>query len=354
MVAAMVTNPGQAVGDPPDAALLGLDADRRILLSRRARVTTPPGGQRVYRMELGPLTLPSGQILACDPSWQSFEGRPFARRVLPGRYPVIVTCVGDGDEPHAHDRIAAAAILLKGELPTRWELALCEGQRLADLQPGELFGYGVDGGTGCFVDTEVAASLAANKRHVNRLLREFQKAEYRPQLHSFEEMPAIAMFQSGWGDGFYASYWGLDARDEPVCLVTDFSVLLQPITATLRFGQSAPLAPGPLAHPVLARADLEIDVTAVSPTTLALTLRGATDRMQAIHLLAGGDPPISIAHAYDLTTGPRSADYQLRFEPTPRIILELELLLGTRFMDIVDDPLPPAPRSPVLRRRRAP
>jgi hypothetical protein len=349
----MVTNPGQAVGDPPDAALLGLDADRRILLSRRARVTTPPGGQRIYRQELGLLTLPSGQILACDPSYQTFEGRPFTRRVLPGRYAVVVTCVGDGPDPDHHDRIAAAAILLRDELPARWELALCDGQRLADLQPGEIFGYGVDGGTGCFLDTETAAHFTANKRHASRLLREFQKSEYRPRIHTFDDTPAIAMFQSGWGDGFYASYWGLDARGEPVCLVTDFSVLLQPITATLRFGRPAPLTPGRLDHPALARADLEIDVTAISPAALALTARGATDRVQAIHLLAAGDPPTSIAHAYDLTTGPRSADYQLRFEPTAHLILELELLLGTTFMDIVDDPLPPAPRSPVLRRRRA-
>jgi hypothetical protein len=33
------------------------------------------------------------------------------------------------------------------------------------------------------------------------------------------------MFESGWGDGVYISYWGFDANDAPACLVTDFSVL---------------------------------------------------------------------------------------------------------------------------------
>jgi Protein of unknown function (DUF4241) len=33
------------------------------------------------------------------------------------------------------------------------------------------------------------------------------------------------IFSAGWGDGFYASYWGLNAKGEPLKLVTDFNVL---------------------------------------------------------------------------------------------------------------------------------
>ena len=32
-------------------------------------------------------------------------------------------------------------------------------------------------------------------------------------------------FESGWGDGRYASYWGLDRDGAPVCLLTDFEVV---------------------------------------------------------------------------------------------------------------------------------
>jgi len=35
----------------------------------------------------------------------------------------------------------------------------------------------------------------------------------------------VVMFSSGYSDGFYASYWGFDADDNVVCLVTDFNVL---------------------------------------------------------------------------------------------------------------------------------
>ena len=36
---------------------------------------------------------------------------------------------------------------------------------------------------------------------------------------------SAALFSSGWGDGGYASYFGLDQNNEPVTLVTDFQVI---------------------------------------------------------------------------------------------------------------------------------
>ncbi len=37
----------------------------------------------------------------------------------------------------------------------------------------------------------------------------------------------IVLFHSGFGDGRYASYWGFDAANRLVCLITDFEVLYQ-------------------------------------------------------------------------------------------------------------------------------
>ncbi|TIO99292.1 MAG: DUF4241 domain-containing protein, partial [Mesorhizobium sp.] len=33
------------------------------------------------------------------------------------------------------------------------------------------------------------------------------------------------MFDTGYGDGSYRSFWGLDAAGEPLLLMTDFEVL---------------------------------------------------------------------------------------------------------------------------------
>lgn len=35
----------------------------------------------------------------------------------------------------------------------------------------------------------------------------------------------IIMFTSGWGDGFYASWFGYDAQGHVAALVTDFTVV---------------------------------------------------------------------------------------------------------------------------------
>ncbi|NOT69817.1 MAG: DUF4241 domain-containing protein [Hyphomicrobium sp.] len=35
----------------------------------------------------------------------------------------------------------------------------------------------------------------------------------------------VAMFHSGWGDGFYASYFGYDADGNVAALVTDFATI---------------------------------------------------------------------------------------------------------------------------------
>ena len=36
---------------------------------------------------------------------------------------------------------------------------------------------------------------------------------------------SAVLFGTGWGDGSYASYFGLDAQGKPVVLVTDFQLL---------------------------------------------------------------------------------------------------------------------------------
>ncbi len=34
----------------------------------------------------------------------------------------------------------------------------------------------------------------------------------------------MAIFWSGWGDGFYPVFWGLDKDGRPLVLLTDFQV----------------------------------------------------------------------------------------------------------------------------------
>jgi hypothetical protein len=42
----------------------------------------------------------------------------------------------------------------------------------------------------------------------------------------------LVVCSSGHGDGFYASYWGLDGKGKPVCLVTDVGLLTRHVHET--------------------------------------------------------------------------------------------------------------------------
>jgi hypothetical protein len=102
----------------------------------------------VHLHTLGELVVTSGQIVACDPLAIP-EMPPFADTVPLGRYPVIVSVA---ELPSGDQRIAFALLRLGGRPVTRWEIAGPQGKALSTLQPGHVFVYPVDAGTGCFMD----------------------------------------------------------------------------------------------------------------------------------------------------------------------------------------------------------
>lgn len=117
------------------------------------------GTHLTVRVEhLGTLTVPTGHIVACDPFWLTEAFDPYTTVVPPGRYPVRVSIAtfADGDQ-----RVACAMLGFAEREVVRWELALCPGQDPRDLPPGELFGYPVDAGTGCFADQATMEALMA-------------------------------------------------------------------------------------------------------------------------------------------------------------------------------------------------
>jgi len=111
-------------------------------------------------------------------------------------------------------------------------------QELNQLKEGEFFGYGVNTGTGCFMDAEAAIYLQAyeDKRYQEDnnfyFYEEFAEALEQNYKHTwdwlvtrFHDKVDIAMFTTGFGDGMYPSFWGLNENGEPACLVTDFLIM---------------------------------------------------------------------------------------------------------------------------------
>ena len=195
------------------------------LIADAPGVSTELGAARLECRVIGELQLPSGRIIACDPLVEP-DLPPFALVVPPGAWPVGVTIVHLPDD----QRIAAGWVRVSAGKPVRWEPAQLAGRPARDAPA-----YGVDSGTGGFVSAEGAIAFAAQIDDDS--IEAFQstlEAEYVP-TREWAVVPIagtdglnVAAFSSGLGDGAYVSYWGFDADEGIVCLLTDFRLMERP------------------------------------------------------------------------------------------------------------------------------
>ncbi|PJJ61011.1 DUF4241 domain-containing protein [Hymenobacter chitinivorans] len=178
------------------------------------------------------LFLPTGQLLACDPVAYSHP-QPFRQTFAPGRYPVYIHQLPEDS------CIAYAEVRLREAPVSRWEMAVTAQQNLTSLAPGEIFGYPVSAGLGCFMDHATLALVEQHDADLQAELGDEYVSYYddyvddllypesgSQQYCTLQPYPAqannVAVFQSGYGDGFYATYVGLDEQDQPVKFITEF------------------------------------------------------------------------------------------------------------------------------------
>jgi hypothetical protein len=189
-------------------------------------------GQSFFTKNLGDLVVPTGRLVACDPLVYP-DSEPFTREVPPGRYPLLLSIARlDNDD----ERVAFAMLKLSDAPVVRYEPALVTGQDVALLRSGEYFGYGVDTGIGCFMDAETQSlllaamdALGADGNYYDVIAGEMNKTYQDTRqwvLHRpvSDDVRNVALFSSGYGDGSYSSWFGLDANGNAVTLVTDFLV----------------------------------------------------------------------------------------------------------------------------------
>ena len=190
-----------------------------------------PNAPVSFRIEsIGNLIITSGQIAASDPLVCP-DPQPFTRRVPNGEYPVTlaIAILEGGDE-----RVAFARVDFTQGPINHWEMAVINGQLVEDLQDDEMFGYGVDAGTGCFMDIDTSHALTKRMGENDRYfldIIEFLDETYRHTWSwaNFKPDPEsagnIVAFSSGYGDGFYASYFAIGGDHKPIALITDFAII---------------------------------------------------------------------------------------------------------------------------------
>lgn len=188
-------------------------------------------GRSINVIHMGNVELTSGRIVAADPLAQ--PDRPaLARTVAPGEYPVTLY--------QAFGRIAAASMRFAEGRPDRWELAVLPGQDPATLKDDEIFGYPVDAGVGCYMDAQTLALIderqaqvqaqkpGADINYYDDVLAadlDANKSIYALHRPVAGKKGNVAVFWSGWGDGFYPVFWGLDRDGRALVLLTDFGVI---------------------------------------------------------------------------------------------------------------------------------
>ncbi|MCX4428625.1 DUF4241 domain-containing protein [Streptomyces mirabilis] len=202
-----------------------------------SRLLPDADGSLVVRVLTGvPLSLPSGRVIAMEPLGCG-AGDPaemaFTQQVRPGTYPVVLVTVDliGTDGGHQDSRVAAARLEIRDEPVDTWELALQPRQDTDQLADDELFGYPVDGGTGCFVDAQTFQAAGEEEDFTGQVAESIWGRPQPPAGTAPDCAPvtmsvgdnehALVMFNTGRGDGSYPTWIGRTADGAIACFLTE-------------------------------------------------------------------------------------------------------------------------------------
>ena len=192
------------------------------------------GEMAVDTIEIGDVSLPTGEILACDPLVELGEAKAYIQKTPVGKYPVRIAVVPSEDYG---DRYACVKVEFSKNTPVVYELAVTgEEEKMDEAAEDEYYGFGVDAGMGCVADKK---SQDKYIKYWNKLEEDGEADD--PYDDIFEELLAesaqqfpkyqrtggdwanwtipgtelnIPIFASGWGDGDYPCYFGYDEKGE--------------------------------------------------------------------------------------------------------------------------------------------
>ncbi|MBL1219789.1 DUF4241 domain-containing protein [Chryseobacterium sp. L7] len=183
--------------------------------------------------EVGKLYLSSGKLVACDPLITN-DMLPFSTEFPKGNFSVLL------HKERESNCVAYAEIIFSNAEISEWKMAVTEGQNVKDLAEEEIFGYPVESGMGCLMDVDTQNSLNELEKRLYHSKGADFMGIYEEFFHDyfFDEKGAIDQyaflkpadehpgtifaFETGYGEGFYASYIGYDQNHKPVKIITEF------------------------------------------------------------------------------------------------------------------------------------
>lgn len=193
---------------------------------------------------IGKADFPSGEVVLADPL--AYLGSEYTitleKKIPSGSHPVeLAVC----PSKIAGMRIAAARLIVSNKEAVRHEIAMPKGSKIEDLGKSGVWGFfGVDTGMACFSDAKVAQKYKSfieswqEKNPGRNKYTDYFAAFFKDSYQKFPELQReggdfiiwqipdtkykLPMFASGFGDGIYSGYWGLDAKGKPAELVIPF------------------------------------------------------------------------------------------------------------------------------------
>lgn len=189
----------------------------------------------VHRRAIGPLHLPTGKLVACDP-FEHPETEPFALDLPRGEHTARLVWAQLRDEV----RVAYAVLELSPEPARRWSLATVPSEEHLEINADASFGYSVVSTFGSFMDVATASRLIEYKEiamyededELDRLLHaQLQKRRRKHEptwanlSHDILGAGNLIVVPAGYGRGTYRTYIGRTHGGEVTRIVTDFEVL---------------------------------------------------------------------------------------------------------------------------------
>jgi len=174
-----------------------------------------------YKLDIDKIKIESGKIIACDPIVMH-DVLPFTQIFPTGDFSVHLAMAKTNND----ERVAFARLVFSDKNIFKWEFALQKGQEPIPLKDTSFYCYGVDAGTGIFIDS-ISNSVFNKKDHSvweNVFITKAEKNGYKGYIHDFEGFN-LATFSTGYGDGCYATYIGFDKQGNVCQLLTDFGLV---------------------------------------------------------------------------------------------------------------------------------
>ena len=168
---------------------------------------------RISLHTVGEVDFPTGEVIIADPLCylHSEENRKILNRTIPiGKYEVELAIL---NSKTISKRVAGARLKIKNDKIIRYEQTQNKSSKLN--------GFSVDAGLASFCDVTVAEEYTKFYSNNDYFIKLLQGKQF---IHW--ELPGtnhkIAMFETGFGDGYYMSLYGLNEKDEVCELVIPF------------------------------------------------------------------------------------------------------------------------------------